>query len=483
LGTVVLPPAETSGDIIRINSQDGSGEYLLLENRQRLGFDSYLYEPGLLVWHIDPFTIATSSGGINNNPDRMGVWLRQADGLNELGEQNGGRGDAGDPFPGLTGNTVFHAGSAPSAWTHDESAMGITLLDIAQVGQEMSFRALTRYQTLTLRAQTIQGTPGLISVDGSSKPAIEWEMDSAPFQSHVIEAASGEPVSEGTRWGFQGWTDGGPRVRDFTTQLEDASFTATYGGMEYLMDIRPTSPAGGIPPGTVAFDGGDGTGWVPSGESVTMTAMPRTGFAFEEWTGPLAGFPNPATYTPSGPVEADAVFSVTFSAEGNPGIVSMIGGFQHSLTLTVENANPPVTWGILSGVLPQNVTLSPSGILSGTPLSRGDYPLTLRALDAIGLQAYLPISVAVDDPEIPWSALASVFVNSGPALNADTRVYLDNEGNDNDAYDLGDLRAYVLRNPGLASYEDLRERVEGVVSVGAVEGREPVNPTRREERR
>lgn len=465
LGTLSLPPVETSGEVYRIDSGDASSEYLLLENRQTLGFDQFLYEPGLLIWHIDPVTIQ-APGGINNNPDRMGVWLRQADGLNELGKQGGGRGDEGDPFPGFSGNTLFHAGSSPSSWTHDGNSMGITILDIEQLGDAMNFRTLTRYQTLTLLTEGSPSEGGLVWVDGVPPESSEWALSSAPFQTHVFEAAPGEEVEEGIRVAFQGWTDGAPRIREYTTQLEDASFTATYGGREYFLDVTPTSPAPGIVPGYFEFSGGDGMGWVPEGETVMVTASPRTGFEFLEWMGAFQGLPNPAPFTPTGPVQAEAVFGVTFNVGSNPSTVELAGGIQHILTLSVENANLPVNWSLLSGNLPPSMNLLPMGSIHGAPLVRGEFPMTLRALDAIGLRAFLPLTLVVEDPELPVASLASAFLLTNPPLAANTRVYLDNEGNGNGAYDLGDFRAYVLRNPNLLSYGQLESLVEILVPIG-----------------
>ena len=481
LGTLNLPPVEMSGDIFRINSGDGSGEYLLLENRQRVGFDEHLFEPGLLVWQIDPVTVDNSPGGINNNPDRMGVWLRQADGLDELGMQNGGRGDEGDPFPGVTENTEFHAGSNPGSWTHDGKSMGVTLLDIQQVGLDLTFNAHTSYQTLTLRSEVVLGTPGLISVDGQTEETTDWSLDSAPFQQHLIEAAPGEPISAGKRWGFDGWSDGAPRVREHTTLLEDASFTARYGGMEYLLDVTPSSPAPGIVPGYIQFQGGDGGGWVPEGEMVIVSATARTGFEFLDWTGPLHGLSNPTHYAPTGPVEFQAVFGVTFNAQSNPGTVGLVGGFPHSLTLAAENANLPVAWILVSGEFPESMILNRSGTITGTPLVRGPFPMTLRAVDAIGLEAFLPLPLVVDDPDLPVDALASAFLLVGPPLNANTREYLDNEGNQNNAFDLGDFRAYVLRNPDLSFNAELQELIEILVPMGDLKIRPPGGDVKREE--
>jgi M6 family metalloprotease-like protein len=481
LGSLDLLPVETSGDVYRIDSGDGSSEYLLLENRQRSGFDEYLYEPGLLVWHIDPETIGNSPGGINNDPDRMGVWLRQADGQNDLGAPDGGRGDAGDPFPGLFEVSEFHAGSIPGSWTHDGNTMGITLLDIAQIGEDMSFRTLTRYQTLNVRTEGSPSGSGLVSVDGGPPGPADRDVASAPFQSHVLEAAPGEETEGGVRVGFQGWTDGAPRIREHTTELEDASFTATYGGFEYFLNVTPTSPAQGITPGYVDFLGGGGDGWVPEGETATVTATARTGFQFREWGGGFAGMSNPATVVVTAPLQAEARFDVIFTAQSNPSAVEVVGGFPHTLTLTVENANKPVTWSVAGGGLPDRMELQDYGAITGTPLFRGEFPVTFRVRDLIGLEALLPLTLVIQDPDLPVDALGSAFLLTGPPLNADTRIYLDNEGNRNSAFDLGDFRAYVLRNPDRPASGPVEALVEKVVIVGDMTRTPPGGEVKRED--
>jgi M6 family metalloprotease-like protein len=89
-----------------------SGEYFLVENRQKTGFDSYLNGAGLLVWHIDGGTISNliANNEINNNEcislvpgacagstAHYGVALIQADNLLSL-ENNVNSGSTGDPY-------------------------------------------------------------------------------------------------------------------------------------------------------------------------------------------------------------------------------------------------------------------------------------------------------------------------------------------------------------------------------------------------
>jgi len=69
----------------------GGGEYFLIENRRKIGFDAALPGEGLLIWHID------ESMGNNQDENHKLVDLEEADGLNDL--DNGvNRGDAFDPW-------------------------------------------------------------------------------------------------------------------------------------------------------------------------------------------------------------------------------------------------------------------------------------------------------------------------------------------------------------------------------------------------
>jgi hypothetical protein len=89
--------------------------------------------------------------------------------------------------------------------------------------------------------------------------------------------------------------------------------------------------------------------------------------------------------------------------------------------------------------------------------------------------------LTVEDPELPVSALASDFLLTGPPLSASTKTYLDNAGNENGSFDLGDIRAYVLRNPNVDSYTTLESTVEKVISVGDLKRSPPGGEVKREE--
>lgn len=466
LGTLALSPVETTGKIYRVDAGDGSGEYFLLENRQRVGFDRNLLQPGLLVWHVDPQYIADHWYGINSDGQHQGVWLRQADGRNDLNRVGGGRGDSGDPFPGAFQRRDLHAATDPGSWSHYGSAMGITLMDIQEAGSDITFQALTGYQPLTLRTQGTPGDVGLISVDSTTSQASEWIFNSAPFQSHTIQAAPGVETGGGYRVGFMEWSDGAPRIREYRTGLAGETFTATYGGTEVHLDISVTGPVAEISPGSIDFTPGDEEGWVQEGETVAVMAQPRTGFGFTGWTGALVGQPNPATLTADAPMEAGALFDLTFSAASNPATMEIEAATSYFLALQVGNANLPVRWTLTSGKLPEGMLLDPVGRIHGAALERGTFPLTFHVADGIGLEADASLDLVVMDPVISFERLASAFLLSGAALDFNQKTFLDRSGNVNGVYDLGDFRAFFLRNPDLPATGDLQEGIELLVPMG-----------------
>ncbi|MFT3936245.1 MAG: M6 family metalloprotease domain-containing protein [Chitinophagaceae bacterium] len=85
-----------------------TNEYFLVENRQKILFDKYIPNSGLLIWHID------DSVAGNTNESHYKVALMQADGKKDL-ELNHNRGDAGDSYPGTSGNTKFNNTSTPNS--------------------------------------------------------------------------------------------------------------------------------------------------------------------------------------------------------------------------------------------------------------------------------------------------------------------------------------------------------------------------------
>ncbi|MFH0765996.1 MAG: M6 family metalloprotease domain-containing protein [Calditrichota bacterium] len=127
-----LNPSEFDNlTIIMWRNGEWDNEFFLVENRQRIGFDGELPGSGILIWHIDedvdgnttPWWPGQGGGG------HYKVALEQADGLYQL-EHDINSGDAADPFPGATWNTLFTAGTDPSSRDYRNRSTNLNLHDI-----------------------------------------------------------------------------------------------------------------------------------------------------------------------------------------------------------------------------------------------------------------------------------------------------------------------------------------------------------------
>lgn len=473
LGTLTLPPVASSGLVYRMDAADGSDEYFLLENRQWRGFDRYLRAEGMLVWQIDQGLLERRWpwNGVNAS-DHMAVWLRQADGLDELGTAGGDRGDAGDVFPasgpGFDAD-AFHAATNPAARSWEGAATGLTLTDIRTSDDDVLFRALTRFTSIRVRSEGDEGTTDLFTVDGLSWPGNDLTITDAPFVEHTVETAPGEPLEEGIRRPFTGWTDDGEasRSRTLVTPISDVELVAGYGGRQVALSLEVSGGVNGVEPGTLVTEPASEDLWFEEGAAVEFEAVAQTGFRFLTWTGGLAGRPNPTTLTMDAPLSAGADFELTYEVPSTT--VELSAAVSQDLTLTVENGTAPFAWRRLDGELPEGLRLGGDGRLTGAAMETGAFPVTLEATDALGLTGQGTVTLEVAEPELSISQLASPFLLVGDALDDLQRQYLNRVGNGQGGYDLGDFRVWVLDHPGLP--------LSGVVKALIAEPRTVVLPT------
>ena len=139
--------------IYKISYGFPQGEYLLIENRQPIGFDSLLDEGGLAIYHIDENVVNPSQQGYPSDSSswpenglHYQVALLQADG--EFGlERKTDRGNSNDLFRAGHRDNIGPSTSATGPYPNTDSYQGgnikrtgIRISQVSTSGAEMSFR-------------------------------------------------------------------------------------------------------------------------------------------------------------------------------------------------------------------------------------------------------------------------------------------------------------------------------------------------------
>ena len=125
------PITSVDGRVLKLISPAyRAGQYLILENRARQGFDFDLPGQGLLVWRVDEAEEQT-------RPDRPGMLLIQADGRHHLENPNDwNQGDGGDPFPGTARRFELTDSGGISTSFPGQPPSGISLRNIRHDGDD-----------------------------------------------------------------------------------------------------------------------------------------------------------------------------------------------------------------------------------------------------------------------------------------------------------------------------------------------------------
>jgi large repetitive protein len=107
-------------------------------------------------------------------------------------------------------------------------------------------------------------------------------------------------------------------------------------------------------------------------------------------------------------------------------------GVAYSQTITGSGGTAPYTFGVTSGTLPAGLTLTPAGVLAGTPTASGTATVTIRGTDASGCFASLVYTIVIAAAAVPPAgcpaiALAPATLPNG-AVNSFYSVTLTGSG-------------------------------------------------------
>ncbi|MDR1526067.1 MAG: M6 family metalloprotease domain-containing protein [Dysgonamonadaceae bacterium] len=170
-----MPPSaeEPVAYTIRVND---NGEQYVLENRQKLGFDSMVPGTGLLVWHVHPLAL---SGYASNAGHPQQMYPVVASSSSQIPDGSvssyGSINSCGTPFPGSAGKDAFTGRTTPAmfTWTGMET-ISKPLTSIKETGTTVSFRFMdgATVPVTNLQAEVTGGTV-----------ALSW---TAPFHEAVL---------------------------------------------------------------------------------------------------------------------------------------------------------------------------------------------------------------------------------------------------------------------------------------------------------
>jgi hypothetical protein len=162
------------------------------------------------------------------------------------------------------------------------------------------------------------------------------------------------------------------------------TITASGGTAPYTFTVI----SGALPPGLTLSSGG-----ALSGTPTTVGS-----FSFTVRATDSAGCLGDQPYTIV--INAAACPTITLSPSTLPAATA---GVAYSQTITASGGTAPYTFSLASGALPPGLTLSSSGVLSGTPTTVGSFTFTVTATDALSCGGSRTYTVAVNCPTITIS--------------------------------------------------------------------------------
>jgi uncharacterized protein (TIGR03437 family) len=204
---------------------------------------------------------------------------------------------------------------------------------------------------LPLSGTTVATNPtGLaIVADGFNQTApqtFNW----TPGSTHSIGVVSPQQ-SDGARYVFANWSDGGAQTHSVTVSSSATTYTASFTA-EYLL----TTGASPLTGGTITVSPTSPDGYYKSGSSVQLTATANPGYQFAGWSGDLTGSVNPQSVTM---IATRSVIAVFVQVPG-----TTIATTPSGLAIVVDSVNQtaPQTFTWASGTVHSIGAISPQQI-------------------------------------------------------------------------------------------------------------------------
>lgn len=437
--TLDIRPIETS-DTAYVLPIAGSNEYFLLENRQRIGADSTMIEPGLLIWHADSVLIRQRGGLFTNTVNASfpnGLALEQADGFGNLQQTSGSanRGDTGDPFPGSSNNHEFSYSSNPSSARNDGKPSFVSVDQIDLVPATDVMRARIRFLGSLVAATDTLARIRLDSVEYGRFYGVLAPGD------HTVDIDSVQVTNGGrNRYTWLSWSDGGARSHTITISQSADTVLADVAA-EFLVKALMSGPGGAVSAAPAAGDFSTGV-FLAKGAPLQLTASIATpGTIFEGWSGDTVSSDTMLDLVVNRPYQVIATFAAPLAITTDS-LAAAVMGASYQTQLAIEGGLGSASWSLVSGTVPAGMAFSIGGLFAGTPEETGSFPLTVRVVSGSQTQQKA-FTLEVAAPAIAVRDVVAQVTGLDTLLSGDELRYLDLLGNRNGQFDVGDFLAWV----------------------------------------
>ncbi|MBI5282601.1 MAG: putative Ig domain-containing protein [Candidatus Solibacter usitatus] len=304
--------------------------------------------------------------------------------------------------PGLTMSATGLISGTPSTAT--PSLFSVRVNDSAS-GATVTTLSLTIMAaiTVTTPATLPAATPGIaysqtFTASGGSAP-YTWTLATGSLPPGLalstLGVLSGTPVTGGTSTFVL-------RVNDNTAGTTMQAFTLVVGsalaittpaqlpnaavGVQYALTLAAsggtppylwTLAAGAVPPGLTLASSGLISGTPASPGSFTMVVRVTDNLALST--------------TQSFNLTVGSGLAIATA----PALPNGVPGVAYSQTLTAVGGTPPYAWTVTGGSLPPGLTMSPTGVLGGTPGLAGAYTFLVQVADAAAATATQSFSLSI----------------------------------------------------------------------------------------
>jgi hypothetical protein len=150
---------------------------------------------------------------------------------------------------------------------------------------------------VTVRTNPAGLTFTVDNITYSSTQRFAWGSGS----NHTIATTSPQSGGTGTQYVWKNWSGGGA-ISHTVAPTTNRTYTANFRTQYQLTMAHGTG--GRVSPGS---------GWRNSGAAVSISATPKNGYSFSNWTGSgtgsYSGTNNPASITMGGPITETATFT------------------------------------------------------------------------------------------------------------------------------------------------------------------------------